>query len=38
MSERAKLLGGALHIESQPGRGTRVVAELGTQFAVPNPA
>jgi PAS domain S-box-containing protein len=28
MSERARLLGGRLHVESAPGRGTRVLAEL----------
>ncbi len=28
MSERARLLGGALHVESQPGKGTRISAEI----------
>jgi signal transduction histidine kinase len=28
MQERARLLGGRVRIESQPGRGTRLVAEL----------
>ena len=28
MAERAEALGGALHIESAPGQGTRVIVEL----------
>jgi signal transduction histidine kinase len=28
MQERARLLGGRVRIESAPGRGTRIVAEL----------
>lgn len=31
MKERATLLGGALHISSEPGEGTRVVARLPTR-------
>lgn len=38
MMERAKLLGGSLVIESRPGQGTRVVAELGAQYVVPESA
>ena len=29
MRERAELLGGTLHVESQPGQGTRIIVEIG---------
>jgi signal transduction histidine kinase len=28
MTERARLLGGVLHVETEPGTGTRIVAEI----------
>ncbi|MDX1616494.1 MAG: ATP-binding protein, partial [Candidatus Promineifilaceae bacterium] len=31
MLERAEMLGGVLHIDSQPGKGTRIIADIPYQ-------
>jgi signal transduction histidine kinase len=35
MEERVKRLGGTLHVDSQPGKGTTVTAELPLPVEVP---